>query len=367
MKNSQKIIYVLGGVFLVSMIGALVGLSYAYSFNPEERLSAHWKLDSNQAWPVLDFSGNDYEGYAHNVLTSLSGKQKYAFLFSGNSYITMGDLPVFNVGPEESLTVSAWVKLNQDIKDYRVIAGKAAASSDNGYMIRHKKNGNIGFRLEEVNGNDEAEAIAEEDYRDNEWHQIVAVLNRETETASLYVDGYLKDTAKSNRVDDLSNDNHFNVGALDNGAVGFEGIIDEVRIYDYAFAGNDAARLYNHECNCEGINISETYPYSPGSLLRAENNYKVYYINGKYQKKWIINPTVFELYNNKWEDVKVVEPEDLDAYRRVKLMRARDDYKVYLIDGDEKTWIESIEEFNKRGFSWDEVDVVKPGELSEYK
>jgi len=60
-------------------------------------------------------------------------------------------------------------------------------------MIRHSQNGNLAMTIEESDGNLQSNAIAKQDYRDNEWHNIVGVIDRKEKTNTIYVDGYKKD------------------------------------------------------------------------------------------------------------------------------------------------------------------------------
>ncbi len=80
----------------------------------------------------------------------------------------------------------------------------------------------------------------------------------------------------------------------------------------------------------------------------------------------IINEKVFNLYNNKWEDVIKVTTQELEQYPIVKLIRAYKDQKVYGIDRESKHWIETLAEFESWGYEWKDVSIVKIGELDEY-
>ena len=172
----------------------------------------------------------------------------------------------------------------------------------------------------------------------------------------------------------MTNDYNLNIGSLQrSGGVSFGGLIDEVRIYNKALSLSEAQQLYNQDCNCSGVGIEpsvvvdpvlETYP--AGSLLQAVNDYKIYYINKNGQKKWIVNQNVFNLYDNKWEDVIKVNSQDLAQYPLVNLVRGVNDYKVYLIDGTRKIWIETPQDFIEFGFETKNIDLVKDEEIFEY-
>jgi hypothetical protein len=49
------------------------------------------------------------------------------------------------------------------------------------------------------------------------------------------------------------------------------------------------------------------------------------------------------------------------------LIREEGDYKVYDISNGYRTWIPTAEEFNAKGYSWNDIVVVKPQVLEAYR
>ena len=109
------------------------------------------------------------------------------------------------------------------------------------------------------------------------------------------------------------------------------------------------------------------------TLLRVDGNPKVYVINNG-SKTWIKTIAEFNAKGYKWEDVVLVKAGDLAAYPEAAestiggatLLRAEGDPKVYVINNGSKTWIKTIAEFNANGYKWEDVVVVKAGELATY-
>src|SRR3989344_370534 len=84
--------------------------------------------------------------------------------------------------------------------------------------------------------------------------------------------------------------------------------------------------------------------YSGNALLRAENGTKVYIIHNQ-KKRWIKNIEIFNSYNFKWPNVKIVSEKELAGIHENKLIRLKGDVKVYLIDeNNRKDYIKSAEE-----------------------
>jgi len=105
-----------------------------------------------------------------------------------------------------------------------------------------------------------------------------------------------------------------------------------------------------------------------GTLIRASNDYKVYVINGRY-KRWIQSAEIFNFYGHfSFAAVSEVSPETLDLYEDSWLVRADSDTKVYEINGDgTRHWLDmSAEEFLIRGRKWDMVRVINTSELNWY-
>jgi hypothetical protein len=50
----------------------------------------------------------------------------------------------------------------------------------------------------------------------------------------------------------------------------------------------------------------------------------------------------------------------------VNLIREDGDYKVYDISSGYKTWIPTAEEFNAKGYSWNDIVVVEPEVFEAY-
>ena len=77
---------------------------------------------------------------------------------------------------------------------------------------------------------------------DGEWHQIVAVFDGTANVASLYIDGGI--AASVSGASTQSNTTDFLIGGTTAGPT-FNGLIDDVRIYDNALTAGDVRALYS--------------------------------------------------------------------------------------------------------------------------
>ena len=108
---------------------------------------------------------------------------------------------------------------------------------------------------------------------------------------------------------------------------------------------------------------AEAYPIA--NLLRVKGDPKVYIVE-RGLKRHIPNPGIFNSYNYKWEDIVEISTAHLAGYKDAALMRALDDFKVYLLEGNTKQWIKTAQDFNNAGYDWNEVLDVSRVELESY-
>jgi len=106
-----------------------------------------------------------------------------------------------------------------------------------------------------------------------------------------------------------------------------------------------------------------------GSLIRAKNDYKVYIVRNGY-KRHILDAKIFDFYGHlNWLNVVEVESRERDSYRDSFLFRAFGDTKVYEVNENKtKHWLNmTAEEFSLSGRNWNEVFVINNQERDFYK
>ncbi len=108
--------------------------------------------------------------------------------------------------------------------------------------------------------------------------------------------------------------------------------------------------------------------YPEGSLLRAKGGYKVYIIKGNY-KRWIQSAEIFNQYAHlRWEDIIEVDQSVVDEYQEAWLIRADNDPRVYELNADgTKHWLNmTAEQFSISGRQWDMVYIINSFERDSY-
>lgn len=106
-----------------------------------------------------------------------------------------------------------------------------------------------------------------------------------------------------------------------------------------------------------------------GSLIRAEGDYKVYVVSGAY-RRWIQSSKIFNFYPHfGWINVIVVSSETRDYYKNSTLVRAFGDTKVYEISPDNAKHHLSMtpQKFADSGRDWNMVYVINNAERNFYR
>ena len=112
-----------------------------------------------------------------------------------------------------------------------------------------------------------------------------------------------------------------------------------------------------------------------GSLIRARDDFKVYIIKPPF-KRHIFNPVVFNMYGHlRWEDIVEVDPEVVSSYITSDLYRSHDDYRVYgLEEVDEVQGMAvkhhfhmAAQAYEAKGFLWEQIFIVNPEERDYYQ
>lgn len=204
-------------------------------------LIAHYKLDGN----ANDALGK-YDGTASNV-TWVDGKLGQCAYFSSTptSAINLGN--VFNVGAGE-LSVSLWFNPNSYSDTYLFSKARAAGQVSR-YALRLKTDGKLTVLVAPVNAAAHIDYDCNTNIKLNTWTHACIVFSRNN-PCRVYVNGiidreftppYFKDT-------NFISDNPFKIGAYtasDNisNSISFDGLIDDVRIYDHALSEREVRDL----------------------------------------------------------------------------------------------------------------------------
>jgi hypothetical protein len=197
-------------------------------------LVGYWKLDDNNALTsVIDYSGKGNTGTAYSgtatstsVLSTSTATIGRAFAFDGaDDYVDMGNQAIFDIAG--NLTISAWIK--PTVAKDGTIAAKGQSSSL-GYRVYIATSTNkISFL-----GVNNSTAIATNAVSLNVWSKIDVV--RSGTNVLFYINGVLnKNQAVGGTVNAPATAQTFKISRRsDTASTWFNGIIDDVKIWNYA-------------------------------------------------------------------------------------------------------------------------------------
>jgi len=205
---------------------------------------AYWKLDETAGDLASDYSRNDHPGTLINMDDSdwVPGYAGNALDFDGvNDYVTTGDICTALAG--RNVTVSAWMKAPALNPAMQFIIAINSSTGDNKLMFGTKANiPTLSFADSEPMWRDTTATVI-----DNTWHHIAFVLDDIDNTVTVYVDGSqalsFTSTVSIADTDLLSLGQEYDAG-LTTGDF-YTGLLDDVKVYDYALNKTQIRRLYD--------------------------------------------------------------------------------------------------------------------------
>jgi len=228
-----------------------------------------WKFDECQGTTANDSSGNGNSGTLTIGATGdedtvgtcttsstawgsgATGKRNYSLSLDGtDDYITRADDADFDFAAADNFTVSAWAKHDGVIfanPDY--ILTKADTTTG-GYKLWMDGNGNLCFGVDDDSNwgtIDDYICTSGVDFDDSAWHLVTGVKTGTTKI-ELFVDGISRASDSTiSATNTLANSNALYIGMdRDGTSAGWDGQIDDVRIYNYALTPVQVKDVYNN-------------------------------------------------------------------------------------------------------------------------
>jgi len=224
-------------IFLISIFGLT-------SANVHADLVSHWAFDEGEGTIAYD-SANGNNGTI-NGASWTTGKFGGALDFDGtNDYVNVGDQPNLDFGETDSFSICAWFKYTGPMDGKRhSIVGKRnhdGNSWQEGYGLWIVYN-NLYFHIEDTS-NTGVGIFGGTLAADNKWHHAAAVRNTIEDKLYLYIDGNLDATPIEDATTaTLSGNEPFTIGRS-HGDNYFEGLIDDVRIYNHALSPGEIREI----------------------------------------------------------------------------------------------------------------------------
>lgn len=200
---------------------------------------AHWKMDENTGVRAYDASGNGNNGTVSGAAWT-QGKNGPALTFDGtNDYVDCGNGSSLNIS--NAITIEAWIKpVGAGVGTYSGILGRGLSNSWG--IFSDKTPGALYFRL--YNNSGTYQQVSKDNvFTLGNWIHVVAV----------YDGALLKTYANGNFLNSISQtgtiqttENVLQIGDITDRDYPFNGLIDDVRIYNYVRTPAQIAWDYNH-------------------------------------------------------------------------------------------------------------------------
>jgi len=213
-----------------------------------------------------------------NVTTGLPGLSGNAYSFNGGvtqaDIVDMGDASFFDALVElGQLTFSAWIQTTDTTgnRNTAIFAGSDTVS--NSYTDMGVAAGQAGHLGEATARNRPSGSLGDQQtgiystnfpVNDGLWHNLVMTVDLSTATMFLYVDGILTN-AQTMALSLFPDFNNFEVGRLGRQgtpADGFQGLIDNVQVYNTVLTDAEVLYLYENP----GMAIPEPSTYALAAL-----------------------------------------------------------------------------------------------------
>ncbi|MDD3531989.1 MAG: LamG domain-containing protein, partial [Candidatus Shapirobacteria bacterium] len=226
----------------------------------------HWRFDECQGTTAYDVSGNDNHGTinigastpqtsagtctsgnsAHAWYNGQEGRINSAMNFDGvDDYSLVNDNTILDI-ENDKLTVGAWVyrKGNGASTAGYILSKSDNAATNHQYGLYYQNTGAFCYMIM----NSANACFSNSSIVDNQWHHVAMTYDRSSSQIKLFINGQLKDTGTVNN-DIVGTSSNVYIGCRGNSPPStnhhFNGLIDDVRIYNYALTDDQIKTLYN--------------------------------------------------------------------------------------------------------------------------
>ncbi|MBI3380289.1 LamG domain-containing protein [Candidatus Gottesmanbacteria bacterium] len=203
------------------------------------QLVAYWPFDSDKDLiTAYDMSGNNnISGSTSTVFTT--GKIGKARLFNGwDSSIWVSNKLNFSFERTNPFTIESWIKYAETDKESTIFSKMENEHGNRGYEFFINKNNQLGVYLINTWSDNAIYVYGQTPVNNNLWHHVAMTYDGSSKAqgVKIYLDGkeQLSNISVDSLKDGIQNDVFPNIGSRAGGNYIYNGIIDEVRIYNYA-------------------------------------------------------------------------------------------------------------------------------------
>ena len=256
-----KIKVIINMLIVIALAGLPAGVQ---AQGDDDGVVAEWCFDEGSGSVLKDSSGNGNDGMIYGA-TWVEGKYGNALSFDGvDDYVKVPDSSSLDI--TNAVTIEAWIYNNQDYDSWRRIISKGDVTNY-GYglaIAAYKEPEKVSLQLFDgttpftIRGNPTLEL--------NKWYHIVGTFSDNDDTMKIYVNGALESSNIAVTHHIVNNNDPLYIGYETRWRVVFNGIIDEVRIYNRALTAKEIESHYEGKLTT----LSLTKSVSPHSIKQGQ-------------------------------------------------------------------------------------------------
>jgi hypothetical protein len=202
-----------------------------------------WKLDETSGVTVKDSAGdNNGKLIGNPQWQPEAGKVNGALMFCGSgTYINIGRDSDFDI--TDQITVSAWIKVNKFDQEWQAIIAKG----DSAWRVQRNQNeDSLEFAcsgLKIPSGTPWGNLLGKRSVNDGQWHHIAGIYDGKK--MYLIIDGEIDSSQPASGRINTNNAPVYIGNNAEQNARFWNGLIDDVRVYNYALRKIEVTEMYN--------------------------------------------------------------------------------------------------------------------------
>lgn len=221
----------------LTIIGPLVA-DFSHAKIDKKSIVAVWLLDEGKGTIAMDSSGNGFDGTITGALKWDKGKFGFAVNFLAGEKIEVPDNESMNF-ETKSFSVVTWINFKNPQDWNRIVRERNPSpwTSGNAGWELQTEGISIHWSLDDKQGNHQRNTYP--GVGDGQWHHTAMIVDRGRKSLISYLDGENERTVNIANIGSVTTELPVVIGG------GFNGLVDEVAIFNTVISGEDVALIMN--------------------------------------------------------------------------------------------------------------------------